>query len=118
VAANDWDDEKKLRHVPVLLKGRVWAVYDALMDTETDTYAHLKVAILGQLSLDTDEEKPKAQDELVHRQFREDVESVNELARDLERLFEKASPDLPAAVRSTELRFHLINALPRRFCFS
>ena len=36
--ANEWGDEKKLRHVPTLLKGRTWAVYEALTDAETDTY--------------------------------------------------------------------------------
>jgi len=117
-AANEWDNEKKLRRVPTLLKGRAWAVYDALTDAETDTYAHLKAALLEQLSPDTDEEKLRARDELARRRFREDVESVDKLARDLERLLEKASPDLPAAVRSTELRFHLINApLPEKISF-
>ena len=116
-AANEWGDEKKLRRVPTLLKGRAWAVYDALTDAETDTYDHLKAALLEQLSPDTDEERLRARDELAHRRLREDAESVDELARDLERLLEKASPDLPAAVKSTELRFHLINALPEKISF-
>ena len=37
---------------------------------------------------------------------------MDELARDLERLLDKASPDLPAEVRNKELKFHLMNALP------
>ena len=65
--ANEWNDEKKLRRIPTLLKGCAQAVYDALMDTDTDTYAHLKMVLLEQLSLDTDEEKLRAQDELVRR---------------------------------------------------
>ena len=104
---------RRNRRVPTLLKGRAWAVYEALTDAETDTYAHLKAALLEQLSPDTDE----ARDELARRRFKEDLESVDELARDLERLLEKASPDLPTAIRSTELRFHLINALPEKVSF-
>ena len=116
-AANEWGDEKKLRRVPTLLKGRAWAVYEALTDAETDTYAHLKAALLEQLSPDTDEERLRARDELARRRFKEDLESVDELVRDLERLLEKASPDLPTAIRSTELRFYLINALPEKVSF-
>ena len=116
-AANEWDGAKKLKRVPTLLKGRAWAVYEALTDEETDTYDHLKAAILGQLSPDTDEERLRARDEMARRRFREGSESVDELARDLEKLLEKASPDLPPAVKSTELRYHLINALPEKISF-
>ena len=28
---NDWNNEKKLKRVPTLLKGRAWAVYDSLI---------------------------------------------------------------------------------------
>ena len=111
VAANEWGDEKKLTQVPTLLKGYAWAVYKALTKVETDTYAHLKAALLAQLSPDMDEERLGARDELARRRLRKDVESIDELARDLEKLLEKASPDLPQATKSTELCFHLINAL-------
>ena len=97
-AANEWGDDKKLKRVPTLLKGRAWAVYEALTDAETDTYDHLKTAIIGQLSPDTDEERLRARDELARRRLREGTESVDELARDLEKLLEKASPDLPSAI--------------------
>ena len=115
--ANGWNDEKKLRRVPTLLQGRAWAVYDSLMEEETDTYAHLKEALLQQLCPDTDEERLVARDELSRRRLREGQESIDELARDIEKLLEKASPDLPDAVKKTELRFHLINALPERVSF-
>ena len=77
MAAKEWGAEKKLTRVPTLLKGCAWAVYEALMEEETDTYAHLKVALLAQLSPDTDEERLRAQDKLARRQLREDVESVD-----------------------------------------
>ena len=41
-----------------------------------------------------------------------DGESVDELARDVEKLLEKASSGLPDELRESELRFYLINALP------
>lgn len=115
--ANGWNDEKKLRRVPTLLQGRAWAVYDSLTDEETDTYAHLKEALLQQLCPDTDEERLIARDELSRRKLKEGQESIDELARDIEQLLERASPDLPEAVKKTELRFHLINALPESVSF-
>ena len=60
VAANEWDEAKKFRRVLTLLKGQAWAVYEALTDEETDTYDHLKTAILEELSPDMDEERLRA----------------------------------------------------------
>ena len=45
-AANGWDNAKKLLRLPTLLRGRAWAVYDSLDEESTDTYAHLKSALL------------------------------------------------------------------------
>ena len=56
-AANGWNDGQKLRRVPTLLQGCTWAVYGSLTEEETDTYAHLKDALLQQLCPDTDEER-------------------------------------------------------------
>ena len=39
-------------------------------------------------------------------------ESIDEMARCIERLLDKASPGLPANIRDSELQYHLINALP------
>ena len=55
--ANGWNDQKKLLRLPTLLKGRSWAVYDSLSDADTDTYEHLKVAILKRLCPDTEEDR-------------------------------------------------------------
>ena len=116
-AANGWNDGQKLCRVPTLLQGRAWAVYDSLTEEETDTYAHLKDALLQQLCPDTDEERSIARGELSRRQLKEDQDSIDELARDIEKLLDKASPGLPDDVKKTELRFHLINALPERVSF-
>ena len=111
-AANEWDARKKLLRLPTLLRGRAWAIFDALPDTDTDTYDHLKKALLDRLNPDTDEDRLSARDALSRRRLREDRESVDELARDIEKLLDKASPGLPPDVRDTELRFHLSSALP------
>ena len=109
--ANGWNDQKKLLRLPTLLKGRSWAVYDSLSDADTDTCEHLKVAILKRLCPDTEEDRLVARERLSRRHLR-DGESVDELARDVEKLLEKASPGLPDELRESELRFYLINALP------
>ena len=51
------------------------------------------------------------------RRFREGCESIDELARDLERMLDKSSPGLPAEIREAELRFHLMNSLPEKVSF-
>ncbi|XP_065903800.1 retroviral-like aspartic protease 1 [Dysidea avara] len=93
-AANDWNAAKKLLRVPTLLKGRAWAVFDSLTEAETDSYDHLKSAVLAQLAPDSDEERMRARDELSQRRYREGLESVDELARDIEKLLDRAAPGL------------------------
>ena len=115
--ANEWNNEKKLKRLPTLLRGRAWAIYDALPDASTDTYEHLKEALLSSLSPDTEEDRLSAREELSQRKLREGQESVDELARDIERLLDKASPGLPMANRDTELRYHLLNSLPEKVTF-
>jgi len=50
--ANGWDADKKRRRLPTLLRGRAWAIFDSLGDDETDTYDHLKAAILSRMCPD------------------------------------------------------------------
>ena len=71
---------------------------------------------MERLSPDTDEDRLTTQDELSKRRLR-DQESVDELARDIEKLLDKASPGLPADARDMELRFHLTTALPEKIAF-
>ena len=92
-------------------------MYDALGESQTDTYEHLKTALLERLSLDTEEDRLSAREELARRRLREGQESVDELARDIEQLLDRASPGLPGELRDHELRFHLINALPEKVTF-
>ena len=62
----------------------------------------MKVAILKRLCPDT-EDRLVAHERLSRRHLR-DGESVDELARDVEKLLEKASPGLPDELRESELR--------------
>ena len=113
-AANSWNDAKRLVSLPILLKGRAWAIYEVLTEEQTDTYAHLKEALLSRLSPDTDEDCVCAQEQLAQRKFHGDRESVDKLARDLECLLDKVSPGLPIEIRDRELKYHLMNALPEK----
>lgn len=61
--------KKKLLRLPTLLRGRAWAVYDALPAVETDTYEHLKKALLDRLDPDTDEDRLSAREELACRRL-------------------------------------------------
>ena len=60
---------------------------------------------------------PVAHERLAQRCLREG-ESIDELARDLEKLLEKASPGLPNELQESELRFYLISVLPEKYPFS
>ena len=116
-AANEWNDAKKLLRLLTLFKGRAWAIFESLGDGDTDTYSHLKKAIMEKLNPDMDESCMVAREQLGLRRFREGFESVDELARDLKRLLDRSSPSLPAAIRKAELRFHLMNSLPEKVAF-
>ena len=117
LVANEWNDAKKLLRLPTLFKGRAWAIFESLGDDDKDTYSHLKKAMTEKLSPDTDENRMVAREQLRLRRFREGCESVDELARNLERMLDKSSPGLPAEICKTELRFHLINSLPDKVAF-
>ena len=116
-AVNEWDDARKLLRLPTLFKGRAWVIFESLRDEEKDTYDHPKRAISERLNPDTDENHLVACEQLMLRRFKEGCESVDELARDLERMLDKSSPGLPAEIRETELRFHLMNSLPEKVAF-
>ena len=93
--ANGWNQATRLARLPTLLRGRAWAVL-----TEEQT--------------DTDEDRVCAREQLAQRKLRGDRESVDVLARELERLLDKASPGLPVEIRDRELKYHLMNVLPER----
>jgi len=99
---NGWNDPKKLLRLPTLLKGRSWAVYDSLREEDTDSYEHLKAAILRRLCPDTEEDRLVARKRLSQRCLRES-ESIDKLTCDLEKLLEEVSPGLPNELQESEL---------------
>jgi len=52
-------------------------------------------------------------EKLMRRQLQEN-KSIDELACDIEKLFDRAYFGLPDAVRDSKLRFHFINSLPKK----
>ena len=72
---------------------------------------------MEKLNPDTDKSRMVAREQLGLRQFQEGFESMDELARYLERLLDRSSPGLPAETRETELRFHLMNSFPEKVAF-
>ena len=82
-----------------------------LGEADNASYDSLKKAIVGRLNPDTDEDRLVACEQLTRRRFREESESIDELARDLETLLDRSSP---ANIRDAELRFHLMNSLPEK----
>ena len=77
---------------------RAWAIFDSLGEDSTDTYTHLKNALLQRLSPDTEEDRLAALELLLKRKLQEGRESIDEVACDLEKLLDKASPGLPVKV--------------------
>ena len=51
--ANGWNQATRLARLPTLLRGRAWAIFEMLTAEQTDTYAHLREALLARLSPDT-----------------------------------------------------------------
>ena len=116
-AANEWDAVKQLLHLLTLLRGHSWAIYESLSDADKETYRKLKKAILERLHPDTEENCLAAWGQLSQMHFHKGSESIDELARDLEKLLNQASPGLPVATCKTELRLHLMCSLPDNISF-
>ena len=113
VAANEWKDARKLLRCSKAGHGQ----YLNRCTMRKDTYDHLKRVISERLNLHTDENRLVAREQLILRRFKEGCESIDKLARDLERMLGKSSPGLPAEIHETELRFHLMNSLPEKVAF-
>ena len=109
--ANRWNDEEKLLRLPLLLKGRAFAVYERNINAEVTVYADLVKAIKQSFAPDTEESRRLARRQLQDRKLQEG-EDLEVFLRSLERLLDRAAPDLPAPLRSRELVDHFIEGLP------
>ena len=113
-AANECNTAKKLVRLPTLLRGRSWGIYESLGEADNESYDALKGAIISRLNPDTDEDRLAAREQLTRRRYREGSESIDELAQDIEKLLNRLLPGLPVEVHDSELRFHLMSALPEK----
>ena len=68
-----------------ILRGRAWAIYESLGETDNASYDALKKAIISRLNPDTDEDRLAARKQLTHRRLLEGIESLDELVRDIVR---------------------------------
>ena len=98
-------------------EGTSMGIIEAFGAEETDTYAHLKAALIAKLSPNTDKHRLIAREWLAVRQLWEGNESIDELARDLERLLDQVSPGLSGDLKDKELKYHLMNVLPEKVLF-
>lgn len=119
---NEWNEEKKLKQLPMLQWCCAWAVYDALGENQTDMYSLYSSSTARQLSLkwlslNINEDWLSSWEELARRRLHQEQMSADGLACDVERLLDRASPGLPGSFRERELRFHFINALPEKVAF-
>ena len=55
--ANRWNDEMKLRAVPVYFRSRAQLIYDRLRANQTDTWEHLEAAMTEAFAPDTPERR-------------------------------------------------------------
>ena len=44
--ANNWNNDARLRHLPTLLVGRAFAIFQRLPNNQKDTMAHLREALI------------------------------------------------------------------------
>ena len=71
---------------------------------------------MQRLCPDTEEDRFVAREKLSWRCLLEG-ESIDELARDVKKLLDQASPGLPEELSESEMWFNLINALPEKVSF-
>ena len=95
-----------------LLRGQVWTIYKSFRENDNASYDALKKGIISRPNPDTDEDCLAARKQLTHRCLREGIESLDELTQDIEMLLDQSSPGLPAEIHDSELRFHLMRAVP------
>ena len=112
--ANGWNTEDggtKQKILPTYLKGRAWVVYDRLTAEQKDTYAHLCTALKGVFSPPTAERRRLSTRQFKDRNWKAG-EPMEVYAGELERLIDKAYPELSAAIRQQQLTDRFIEGMP------
>ena len=106
---NRWDADEKLLRLPLLLKERAFAVYER--HATAGSYDDLVKGIKQSFAPDTKEAR-----RLVHRQLQDRKmqagEDVKVFLRVLERLIDRAAPNLPNELRNRQLIDYFLEGLP------
>ncbi|KAF4759117.1 paraneoplastic Ma antigen, partial [Perkinsus olseni] len=92
--ANKWSDEDKLRHLPPLLKGDAWIIYDELDEEEKDTLEKLVDNLTKKLTVAT---QIQCGEQLHQRVFDYGNETLLTYQNDVKRLAHRAYPDMQDA---------------------
>ena len=107
-AANNWNDENRLRRIPTLLTGRAFAVFQRLLDGQKDTLAHLRENLTAAFL-------PGEQRGARYAEFdscmMKDNESVEVYAFRLETLLRHAVPGADGDVKEAMLRQRFIKGM-------
>ena len=112
--ANGWNTEDggtKQKILPTYLKGRAWVVCDRLTAEQKDTYAHLCTALKGVFSPPTAERRRLSTLPFKDRNWKAG-EPMEVYAEQLERLIDKAYPELSAAIRQQQLTDRFKEGMP------
>ncbi|EER08077.1 hypothetical protein Pmar_PMAR004342, partial [Perkinsus marinus ATCC 50983] len=89
--ANKWNEEDKLRHLPPLLKGDAWIIFDDLADNEKDTLEKLVDNLTKKLTVAT---QIQCGEQLHQRVLDYGNETLLTYQNDIRRLAHRAYPDM------------------------
>ncbi|EER11325.1 hypothetical protein Pmar_PMAR002514, partial [Perkinsus marinus ATCC 50983] len=91
--ANKWEDDDQLKHLPPLLRGDAWIVYDELKPNEKDTMVSLVKNLSHKLNIAT---RMQSSEQLYRRTLDSGSESLLTYQNDIKRLAHRAYPDMTA----------------------
>ncbi|EER10902.1 hypothetical protein Pmar_PMAR021377 [Perkinsus marinus ATCC 50983] len=91
--ANKWEDDDQLKHLPPLLRGDAWIVYDELKPNEKDTMVSLVKNLSHKLNIAT---QMQSSEQLYRRTLDSGSESLLTYQNDIKRLAYRAYPDMTA----------------------
>lgn len=89
--ANEWDENAQLRHLPPLLRGDAWILYDELAPGEKDTMPHLTTNLTKKLNVAS---QMQSSEELYRRVLDTGTETLLTYQNDIKRLAHRAYPDM------------------------
>ena len=112
--ANGWNTENgetKRKILPTYLKGRAWVLFDRLTAEQKDTYTHLSDALKSVFSPATTERRRLAVCQFKDRDWKSG-EPLEVYAGELERLIDRAFPELACNIRQQQLMDRFTEGMP------